>query len=76
MGKAAGRAGSSKDEIFPGVFSMKTVPTRMLPFVTCALVLVLSAAVSNRAADDWPQWRGTNRDGRSAERGLLKTWST
>jgi outer membrane protein assembly factor BamB len=25
-------------------------------------------------ADDWPQWRGPQRDGRSAETGLLKSW--
>jgi outer membrane protein assembly factor BamB len=25
-------------------------------------------------ADDWPQFRGPNRDGKSAETGLLKTW--
>ncbi len=25
-------------------------------------------------AEDWPQWRGPNRDGKSAETGLLKEW--
>ncbi len=30
-------------------------------------------ALSARA-DDWPQWRGPQRDGRSAETGLLKEW--
>ena len=25
-------------------------------------------------AADWPQWRGPNRDGISAETGLLKEW--
>jgi outer membrane protein assembly factor BamB len=25
-------------------------------------------------ADDWPQWRGPNRDGISKEKGLLKEW--
>ena len=25
-------------------------------------------------ADDWPQFRGLNRDGKSAETGLLKKW--
>lgn len=25
-------------------------------------------------ADDWPQWRGPHRDGKSAETGLLKEW--
>jgi outer membrane protein assembly factor BamB len=39
-----------------------------------ALVLSLPVVVSNRAPDDWPQWRGPNRDGVSAERGLLKDW--
>ena len=42
--------------------------------LTAALLVALPAAVSNRAADDWPQWRGPNRDGRSAETGLLKDW--
>jgi outer membrane protein assembly factor BamB len=47
---------------------------RMLAFVAAAFVLSLSAPVSNRALDDWPQWRGLKRDGTSAERGLLKDW--
>jgi outer membrane protein assembly factor BamB len=42
--------------------------------ITAALVLSLQTLVSNRALDDWPQWRGPNRDGISAEKGLLKTW--
>ncbi len=42
--------------------------------VTAALMLSLPARVSNRAPNDWPQWRGPNRDGISAERGLLKDW--
>ena len=46
----------------------------LTPLTTASLLLALSAAVSNREPDDWPQWRGPNRDGRSAERGLLKTW--
>jgi outer membrane protein assembly factor BamB len=41
---------------------------------TLAIVLSLSTVVFNRVADDWPQWRGPNRDGISAEKGLLKTW--
>ena len=39
-----------------------------------AVVLTLPSTVSNRALDDWPQWRGPNRDGISAEKGLLKEW--
>ena len=45
----------------------------LLP-VTAICILGLSTAVSNRALDDWPQWRGVNRDGKSAETGLLKSW--
>jgi outer membrane protein assembly factor BamB len=43
-------------------------------FVTGTLLLSLPAAVSNRTVDDWPQWRGPNRDGISAEKGLLQDW--
>ena len=42
--------------------------------VTSALALSLPAVVSNRGLDDWPQWRGKNRDGVSVEKGLMKTW--
>lgn len=38
-------------------------------FVTCSFLHSLSAAES-----DWPQWRGPNRDGCSADTGLLKEW--
>jgi outer membrane protein assembly factor BamB len=43
-------------------------------FVPVLVVVSLPAVVSNRAANDWPQWRGPNRDGRSAETGLVKDW--
>ena len=43
-------------------------------FITCLLALSVPAVVSNRTMDDWPQWRGKNRDGVSGERGLLKDW--
>lgn len=42
--------------------------------VTAMCILSLSGAVSNRTLDDWPQWRGVNRDGKSAETGLLRSW--
>lgn len=32
---------------------------------------VVSAAASG---GDWPQWRGANRDGKSSDTGLLKSW--
>jgi outer membrane protein assembly factor BamB len=42
--------------------------------IVASILLSLPATVSNRAPDDWPQWRGPNRDGRSGETGLLKAW--
>ena len=47
---------------------------RVLLASTAAAVLSLSASVSNQSGTDWPQWRGPNRDGRSAETGLLTQW--
>lgn len=41
---------------------------------TGVAVLSLSVGGSSRAFDDWPQWRGPNRDGKSPETGLLKSW--
>jgi outer membrane protein assembly factor BamB len=41
--------------------------------VARCLVLFLALA-SIAAAADWPQWRGSNRDGISQEKGLLKEW--
>jgi outer membrane protein assembly factor BamB len=37
-----------------------------------ALLLLLAAGPA--AAADWPQWRGPNRDGKSADTGLLAAW--
>ena len=39
--------------------------------LSCLLLLLTCAAAW---ADDWPQWRGPNRDGISAETGLLQQW--
>jgi outer membrane protein assembly factor BamB len=36
-------------------------------------VFAFTVAAST-GADDWPQWRGPGRDGRSAETGLLREW--
>ena len=41
------------------------------------VILVLSVLLISAAwawTEDWPQWRGLNRDGHSRETGLLKTW--
>lgn len=42
--------------------------------ILALFLLVLTLAALPAAADDWPQWRGPNRDGRSAETGLLDAW--
>lgn len=39
-----------------------------------ALALAAGAFASTASADDWPQWRGPNRDGISHETGLLPEW--
>ena len=39
--------------------------------VNCMVILLLAEISSG---DDWPQFRGPNRDGKSAETGLLKKW--
>lgn len=49
---------------------------RLVPgaFVLAACVLSSPTVVSTMVEDDWPQWRGPNRDGISRETGLLKSW--
>ena len=39
--------------------------------ITLILVFLLTSV---SLADDWPQYRGPNRDGKSAETGLMKLW--
>jgi outer membrane protein assembly factor BamB len=39
-----------------------------------AVVLALTLAGSSAQVADWNQWRGPNRDGHSAETGLLQQW--
>ena len=41
-------------------------------FVAALVALSFPAVVSNRSIDDWPQWRGRNRDGIAAEKGLAE----
>ena len=45
--------------------------------VCCALCLIIASLSGNAAekkTDDWPQFRGPNRDDLSSARGLLKKW--
>ena len=38
------------------------------------LTILFFATVFDSVAGDWPQWRGSNRDGISRETGLLQAW--
>ena len=40
------------------------------------LVVALFGLTQATSAEDWPQWRGPNRDGISKEKGLLQEWPT
>ena len=46
----------------------------MKRWFSAAVCVVLMAFVSSGYCEDWPQFRGINRDGKSPETGLLKTW--
>lgn len=37
-------------------------------------IIVIVSVASMLFADDWPQWRGKNRDGKSSETNLLAEW--
>ncbi len=43
-------------------------------WVVLATVALLFVFAAQALAQDWPQWRGPNRDGISKETGLLKQW--
>ncbi|MCI0692355.1 PQQ-like beta-propeller repeat protein [candidate division KSB1 bacterium] len=63
-----------------GVFRLQTGSLRYgFALVTAALMMIgwnfnSSNLPAASAPDDWPQWRGPNRDGISKETGLLKSW--
>lgn len=47
---------------------------RALTLLVCALFGGAAVAADKPGPNDWPQWRGQNRDGKSPETGLLKSW--
>jgi outer membrane protein assembly factor BamB len=47
---------------------------RTVCFRLQATLLLLCASLAPALANDWPQWRGPNRDGVNPEKGLLKEW--
>lgn len=52
---------------------MKTLINRSWCLLVIAIATCCITAADVRA-EDWPQWRGPNRDGKSADTGLLKEW--
>lgn len=46
------------------------------PLLRVVLLLVVSSGVAARGqhTDDWPQWRGPDRDGNGRSTGLLRSW--
>src|SRR5438132_1281027 len=47
---------------------------RPLTLATAVLAAGTALAADKPGPNDWPQWRGQNRDGKSPETGLLKSW--
>ncbi|SFI57543.1 PQQ-binding-like beta-propeller repeat protein [Planctomicrobium piriforme] len=45
-------------------------------FVCCFLAAIGCLAIPALGAEDWPQWRGANRDGKSEEPGLKLDWKS
>ena len=59
----------------PSVVENNPTPKTVGLVASCLLLFVsLSIASSVAQADDWPHWRGVNRDDMSTESGLLKEW--
>ena len=46
----------------------------MKRMLAATVVTGLLMAGPSALCEDWPQWRGPNRDGKSTETGLLKSW--
>ena len=53
---------------------MKTSLNRSWRPLVLSITSGICFAAGNVQAEDWPQWRGPNRDGKSADTGLLKEW--
>jgi outer membrane protein assembly factor BamB len=53
---------------------MKTSSNQSCRLLVLSVLGCCCFAVTNTLAEDWPQWRGPNRDGKSTDTGLLKEW--
>jgi outer membrane protein assembly factor BamB len=52
------------------------MPLRSLVAGVLLLAAGVALAADKPGPNDWPQWRGLHRDGKSPETGLLKSWPT
>ena len=55
---------------------MKTLAAKTISSLLAPITLGLCFLYSSVHAEDWPQWRGPQRNGISRETGLLKEWPT
>lgn len=55
-------------------FHLGSAPSRLTLWLLVGLCLAAVALPAPAAADDWPQWRGPQRNGVSKETGLLDKW--
>jgi outer membrane protein assembly factor BamB len=53
---------------------MNTQPPSVSRFLPTLIAIALLLGSAGSHADDWPQWRGPQRNGVSHETGLLKDW--
>ncbi len=53
---------------------MRTSSNRSCRWLALAIAGCCCLFTTSAWAEDWPQWRGPNRDGKSADTGLLKEW--
>src|SRR5512145_3247343 len=53
---------------------MKTPSHRSCRWLVPAIAGCFCLFLTSARAEDWPQWRGPHRDGKSADTGLLKQW--
>ena len=53
---------------------MRTSSNRSCRWLALGIAGCCCLFTSIASAADWPQWRGPNRDGKSADTGLLKEW--
>src|SRR5690349_9900870 len=57
---------------FDGHLMKSSLPRSLILLAVTAMTLV--AVSADTRGEDWPQWRGPNRNGISQEKGWLTTW--